>query len=171
MNFFDVYSKIKSFFKDRSAYDLFIDVIIILYLLFIFSFSIFSWISNNVLLISYDHLLFIGLIFARFKGVTNKFVTDFLPFALLFFAYHSMEGFIDDFSPFNVNYSFLIDADILLGGGNLPIAILQDFVLNIGLSDIALSLSVIIYCLHFTVPFLFIIYLKSFDIFSNNLLP
>lgn len=90
----------------------------------------------------------VGLLFGQAWELFKRLA----PFALLLFVYESFRGLADHLNT-HVNYTFMIDADKLIGWGHLPTAVLQhalwhgsvqwyDFILYIA------------YMLHFVIPIL-----------------
>ncbi|OYT54778.1 MAG: hypothetical protein B6U72_01545 [Candidatus Altiarchaeales archaeon ex4484_2] len=105
-----------------------------------------------------DQIIFLGVFAAALVGKTRKFLSDWLPFVILIFAYDSMRGIADNIG-FPVNYLPLIHAEKLLFLGNLPTIKLQEILYTPGITHWYDVLAMNVYFLHFTPAIIFAGYL------------
>ncbi|MEA1924685.1 MAG: phosphatase PAP2 family protein [Candidatus Altiarchaeota archaeon] len=105
-----------------------------------------------------DQVIFLGVFAAALLGKTRKFLSDWLPFVILIFAYDSMRGIADNIG-FPVNYLPLIHAEKLLFMGNLPTINLQEMFYTVGVTRWYDVLAMNVYFLHFTPAIIFAGYL------------
>ena len=102
--------------------------------------------------------LFIFMLFIFLAlGQTWEFLKKFAPFVGLILLYESFRGLVPSLNS-RVEYQWMIDVDVWLGGGNLPTAWLQDQLWNGSTQwyDFALYF---VYMLHFVLPFALAVYI------------
>ena len=105
-----------------------------------------------------DQIIFFGVFAAALMGKTRKFLSDWLPFVILIFAYDSMRGIADNID-FPVNYTPLIHLEKLIFLGNLPTIKLQEMFYTAGVTQWLDVLAMNVYFLHFTPAVIFAGYL------------
>ncbi len=105
-----------------------------------------------------DQIIFLGVFAAALIGKTRKFLSNWVPFVVLIFAYDSMRGIADN-TGFPVNYLPLIHAEKLLFLGNLPTINLQEMFYTAGVTRWYDVLAMNVYFLHFTPAIIFAGYL------------
>lgn len=96
--------------------------------------------------------LFIFLLFLFMSlGQARELLKRLAPFVILLLVYESFRGLVPYLNT-NVNFTWLIDADLVLGFGNLPTKVLQDILWNgsVRWFDFILYL---FYMAHFVFPF------------------
>jgi len=105
--------------------------------------------------INQDQIIFFGIFAAALVGRTGKFLSDWLPLAILIFAYDSMRGIADNVG-FPIHYNELIIGEKILFLGNLPFYWLQDMFYTPGIVAFHDVLAFSLYYLHFTPTAIFL---------------
>mgnify|MGYP000058811924 CR=1 FL=1 len=104
-----------------------------------------------------DQIVFFGVLglvlLGRFRKA-GRFLWDWIPFALLIFAYDAMRGIADNLGT-QVHYTELIEAEKLLFFGNLPTIWLQQHFFTPGVVTWYDILAAVFYSLHLLLPVLF----------------
>lgn len=108
--------------------------------------------------ITADQIIYIGIFGAAIIGKTKRFLSDWLPFAVLIFAYEAMRGIADNMGA-NVHFTELISAEKLLFLGQLPTIWLQEQFYVQGVTGMHDIIALIFYTLHFTPAAIFGIYI------------
>jgi len=108
--------------------------------------------------ITADQIIYIGVFGAALIGRTKKFLSDWLPFAVLIFAYEAMRGIADNMGM-QVHFVELMHAERLLFFGHLPTIWLQEQFYTHGVTGIHDILALTFYTLHFTPAAIFGIYI------------
>ncbi|OYT26495.1 MAG: hypothetical protein B6U97_03700 [Candidatus Altiarchaeales archaeon ex4484_96] len=121
-----------------------------------------------------DQIILLGVFAAALMGRTRKFLSDWLPFTVLIFAYDSMRGVSDNIG-FPINYQPLINLERFFFLGNLPTIELQKIFYTPGLTQWYDVIAMNVYFLHFTPAVLFAAFLwaskgKDFTKFRDSML-
>ncbi|VVB66637.1 PAP2 superfamily protein [Candidatus Gugararchaeum adminiculabundum] len=135
----------------------------LLYLLTTFSLLVWGYLTRGVFSLYPDYLLFLFIVLtAVFFRQKLSSLKDLVLGILLLLAYDAMRGYAYQWGG-RVNYQFPIQADLFIGGGRLPTAILQAFIDSHGWSGFFGLVSILVYTLHFAVPlaFAYIIWLSN----------
>ena len=113
-----------------------------------------------------DQVIFFGIFAAALIGRGGKFLSDWLPFAVLIFAYDAMRGIADNVG-FPVHYQGLIVGEKLLFLGNIPIYWLQDMFYTSGTVAFHDVLALSLYFMHFTPAAIFLgfLWVKDNELF------
>jgi hypothetical protein len=159
---------IGEFLKERKEVGKSVDALVLglsFFYIVLSSLSIITLWGKGAVMFAPDYVLFLLVAIATFLG-RNKyaFLKDFGPAILLIFAYDAMRGYADEMAGAGaVNFNFPLQMDLLIGGGNLPNAIVQHAVDSNGFRPLFGIFTVVIYSLHFTAPlvFGFMLWLKS----------
>jgi len=151
----EIFLKIRKFFWDRE--DAPVDNISRMGATAYLILLLLTMIYYNIRITS-DQIIYIGIFAAVLVRKTKKFLSDWLPFAVLIFAYDAMRGIADNLGT-QVHFMELIYAEKLLFFGQLPTMWLQEHFYTYGVTGVHDIIAIIFYSLHFTPPALFGVYI------------